>query len=109
MSDLIIVSKVLNDGTSSTDLTKFNGNMDFKLLSDNPGNSLYNFYLDCFEEIRIHCQNIRKTYETNNIIDKLIELCEYLLNLEKSTEEYLIKQNMCFQMIPTDILYKMLV
>lgn len=109
MSDLIIVSKVLNDGTSITDLIKFNGNMDFKLLFDNSGDSLYNFYLDCFEEIKIHCQNIRKTYAANNIIDKLIELCEYLLNLEKSTEEYLIKQNMCFQMIHTDILYKMLV
>lgn len=109
MPNTIIVLKVLDDGTSSTDLIKFNYNIGFNLLFNNPGDFLYNFYLDCFEKIKTNCQNIRKTFEANTLIDKLIELCEYLLYLEKSTAEYLIKQNMCFQMIHIDILYKMLV
>lgn len=109
MSDITIVLKVLDDGTSSTDLIKFNCDTNFKLLSDNPGDSLYNFFLDCFQDIRNNCQNIKKNFEANSFIDKLIELSEYLLYLEKSADEYLIKQNMCFQMIHIDILYKLLV
>jgi hypothetical protein len=41
-------------------------------------------------------------------MDKLIDLCEFLLQLERSSPQYVIKQNMCYQMIPFDILHEML-
>ncbi|SHH91797.1 helix-turn-helix domain-containing protein [Clostridium grantii] len=107
-SNFIVVNKVPINGDSSTDLICFNNKTNFSILSNNPGDFLYTFYLNYYNTIKFDCQSIRRYDENNTHIEKLIDLCDYLLHLEKNTSEYLIKQNLCFQMIPSDILYNML-
>lgn len=105
LSNFIVVDKISNAGLHSTDLVKIDGETHISVLSDNPGDSLYSFHLKCFRTIANECQKIQRTYACEDPLDKLIQISDYHMNLEKSCAEYVIKQNMCFTMVPSDILY----
>jgi transcriptional regulator with XRE-family HTH domain len=108
MSNLMVINKITSDKTHATDLIKVGRNRQYTILYSNPGDELYYFYLNYFNGQKACSLPLRRCYRNCDPIDKLIELCEFLLYLEQSSSEYLIKQNMCFQMIHTDISYQML-
>jgi hypothetical protein len=119
-SNIMIVKKVTKEGIVTTDLIKsnkmnwqanslvMNKNNNCTFLTDNPGETLYNFYFTDYIDLQPFYLPIRMPYSVNSMIDRLVDLCEYLLSVEKKSSVYLIKHNMCIQMIPTEILYNML-
>jgi transcriptional regulator with XRE-family HTH domain len=109
MSNILIMRKVTKDGKAFTDFIRLDRNGRLTALSDNPGDALYYYFTDSFFSRQSRYIPIRMSYTRNSIANRLADLSEYLQSLERSSSEYLIKQNMCIQMIPTDILYNMLV
>lgn len=103
--DLIVVHKISQEGTETTDLIKIEQDKNIIMLSENPGRALYEFYAVIFEKMKLNAKPVKKRYVHNNPIEKLIEISQDLLYNETNCAEYLIKQNMCVQMIQPDILY----
>ncbi len=107
-SNFMVIEKLSQDETLQTDLISLDQDQNLSILLDNPGNSLFRFYQENLTFVKSHCRPIRKSYDAPGALDKLISICEFLLQLEKTSSDYAIKQNMCFQIIPVDISYQML-
>lgn len=110
LTNFIVVAKTTSAGEHYTDLIKMhNTNQSFSYIRDVQGNSLYSFYLHHFNEIKVNCQNLRRTYKNENPIDTIISLSEICVPLEMNSARYLVKHSFSSSMIPTKIFVSLLV
>lgn len=103
--NVIILKKEDGNGTQTTDITLFFGS-EAVSLHDQPSDELFSLYEDLFLKISYSSKPVKRVFNKTNPTNGLITLCQWFLGMENSSSEYMLKQNMCFQMVPFDILYK---
>lgn len=109
LTNCIVIDKTTSEGDHYTDLIKMDNNRCFSYIMDVQGNSLYSFYLYHFNNIKVNCQNLRRTYKNENPIDTIISLSEICVPLEMNSARYLVKHSFSSSMIPTKTFVSLLV
>lgn len=107
-SGMVVVSKTTSLGFRYTDLIYSSHQDQYTIMQDAQGDTLYDFFLANCNDLPSEYIAVRKTYGHLDLLDKIIEIIETNAKLESAHSEILVKQNMCIQMIPIDIMYRLL-
>lgn len=109
LTNCIVIDKTTSEGHHYTDLIKMDTDRCFSNILDVQGNSLYSFYLYHFNNIKMNCQNLRRTYKNENPIDTIISISEICVPLEMNSAKYMVKHSFSSSMIPTKVFVSLLV
>lgn len=107
-SNLMVIKKTIHEKTF-IDTVMFKNKTTAIITIDDSSDSNYNLFRSYLNSQEAYIKRIHREKKNSDALTTIIDLCIYLSNFEKNSSTYLVKHNMCFQMIYIDILYQMLV